>query len=119
MYMQAVNRAAELAINARSEVREAYTGYRSAYDIAKHYRDEVVPLQKRISDEQMLRYNGMLIDVFTLLADARAQVLSVNASISALRDYWMAESTLKMAQTGRSVTGAASGGAAATPSAGQ
>lgn len=106
IYMQAVNRAAEIAVNARSEVREAYSGYRSTYDIARHYRDEVVPLKKRISDEQMLRYNGMLVSVFTLLADARSQVLSVNASIEALRDYWMAESTLQMAQTGRSVSGA-------------
>jgi len=103
IYMQATNRAAEMAVNARSEVREAYVGYRSAYDIAKHYRDEVVPLKKRISDEQMLRYNGMLISVFTLLADARSQVMSVNASIEALRDFWMAESALQMAQTGRSV----------------
>ena len=106
MYMQAVNRTAEIAVNAQSEVREAYSGYRSAYDIAKHYRDEVVPLKKRISDEQLLRYNGMLISVFTLLADARSQVLSVNASIEALRDYWMAESALQMAQTGRSAEGA-------------
>lgn len=103
IYMQAVNRAAETAVNARSEVREAYVDYRSAYDIAKHYRDEVVPLKKRISDEQLLRYNGMLTSVFTLLADARSQVMSVNASIEALRDYWMAESALQMAQTGRSV----------------
>ncbi len=101
IYMQAVNRAAETAVNARSETREAYAGYRSAYDIAKHYRDEVVPLKKRISDEQLLRYNGMLISVFTLLADARSQVMSVNASIEALRDFWMAESSLQMAQTGR------------------
>jgi len=106
IYMQAVNRAAEIAVNARSEVREAYAGYRGAYDIAKHYRDEVVPLKKRISDEQMLRYNGMLISVFTLLADARSQVMSVNASIEALRDYWIADSALQMAQTGRSAEGA-------------
>ena len=106
MYMQAVNRTAEIAVNAQSEVREAYSSYRSAYDIAKHYRDEVVPLKKRISDEQLLRYNGMLISVFTLLADARSQVLSVNASIEALRDYWMAESALQMAQTGRSAESA-------------
>ncbi|MGS0742383.1 TolC family protein [Glaciimonas sp. GG7] len=102
LYMQAVNRCAELAVNARSEVRVAYADYRSAYDIARHYRDEIVPLKKRISDEQMLRYNGMLIGVFTLLADARAQVISVNGAIEALRDYWIADSALKMAQTGRS-----------------
>ena len=108
LYMQAVNRSAELAVNARSEVRVAYADYRSSYDIARHYRDEIVPLKKRISDEQMLRYNGMLISVFTLLADARAQVISVNGAIEALRDYWIADSALKMAQTGRSSIGSSS-----------
>jgi outer membrane protein TolC len=102
MYMQALNRTAEIAVNARSEVREAYTGYRSTYDIAKHYRDEVVPIQKRISEEQLLRYNGMLISVFELIADSRLQIASVNASIEAQRDFWMAESALQMAQTGHS-----------------
>ena len=36
IYMQAVNRAAEVAVNARSEVRESYAGYLTAYDLAKH-----------------------------------------------------------------------------------
>lgn len=111
VYMQSVNRASEMAINARSEVREAYGNYRTAFDLAKHYRDEIVPLKKRISDEQLLRYNGMLVGVFELLADARAQVISVNASIEALRDYWMAESALQMALTGRSAAGVAMGAA--------
>ena len=107
IYMQAVNRAAEVAINARSEVRESYAGYRTAFDLAKHYRDEIVPLRKRISDENVLRYNGMLISVFELLADAREQVVSVNAYIEALRDYWLADAELQMALIGRSPAGAA------------
>jgi hypothetical protein len=82
--MQAVNRAAETAINARSEVREAYGAYRSAWDIARHHRDEIVPLRQRILEENVLRYNGMLIGVSELLADARAQIASVNAAIDAL-----------------------------------
>ncbi|MGZ8263760.1 MAG: TolC family protein [Burkholderiales bacterium] len=101
-YMQAVNRAADLAVRARSEVREAYGAYRTAFDLARHYRDEIVPLRKRISDENMLRYNGMLIGVFELLADARQQIASVNSAIEALRDFWVAEVNLDLAATGRS-----------------
>jgi hypothetical protein len=101
-YMQAVNRAADTAVKARSEVREAYAAYRTAHDLARHYRDEIVPLRKRISEENLLRYNGMLIGVFELLADARQQITSVNAYIEALRDYWLAESTLDLALTGKS-----------------
>jgi outer membrane protein TolC len=102
VYMQGVNRAAEVAINARSEVREAYSDYRTAYDLARHYRDRIVPLRKQIADENQLRYNGMLISVFELLADAREQVASVNASIEALRDFWLAETDLHLVMTGSS-----------------
>jgi hypothetical protein len=42
-----------------------------------------VPLRKQIAEENLLRYNGMLIGVFELLADARAQIASVNAAIEA------------------------------------
>ena len=109
VYMQAVHRAAETAINARSEVREAYTGYRSAYDIAHHHFNEIVPLRKRIADENVLRYNGMLIGVFELLADARSQIASVNAAIESLRDFWLAQADLDMALIGKpSMNGGAS-----------
>ena len=105
-YMQAVNRAAEVAINARSDVRETYAAYLTAYELARHYRDEIVPLRKQISDENLLRYNGMLISVFELLADAREQVASVNSYIDALRDYWLADAELQMAFVGKSDVGA-------------
>lgn len=107
IYMQAVSRAAEMALNARSEVREAYHGYRTGYDIARHYRDEIVPISKRIAEENLLRYNGMLIGVFDLLADARSQIASVNSYIESLRDFWIAQSDLRMALVGKAFPPAA------------
>lgn len=101
IYGQAIERAAEAAINARSEAREAYWAYRSSFDIARHYRDEIVPLNKRVAEENLLRYNGMLISVFDLLADARSQITSVNSYIESLRDYWIAQSDLQMALIGK------------------
>jgi outer membrane protein TolC len=101
IYLQALDRAAQAAINARSEVREAYTGYRSAYDIARHHRDEIVPVRRRIAEENLLRYNGMLIGVFELLADARAQIASVNNYIDSLRDFWIAQADLDLALIGK------------------
>ena len=118
VYMQTLHRAAETAINARSEVREAYTGYRSAYDIARHHRDEIVPLRQRIAEENQLRYNGMLIGVFELLADARAQITSVNAAIQAKRDFWIAQADLDMALIGKPSLSAAAGPAMAAEAAG-
>ena len=100
VYMQAVNRASQTAIDARGEVRGAYVNYRTSYDIARHFRDEIVPLKKRISEENQLRYNGILISVFELLADARSQIASVNGYIEALRDFWLAQADLDMALIG-------------------
>jgi outer membrane protein TolC len=100
-YRQALERARETAVNARSEVREAYAMQQGQYAIARHLRDEVVPLKQRISEENQLRYNGMLIGVFELLADARSQIAAVNAAIEAQRDFWLADADLAMALVGK------------------
>lgn len=99
-HRQALHHAADVMLAARSQVREAHAAYRSAYELARHYRDEVVPLRRRIAEEQLLRYNGMLTSVFELLADAREQVASVGAAVEALRDHWIAETNLQSALTG-------------------
>ncbi|SDF63685.1 MULTISPECIES: TolC family protein [unclassified Duganella] len=100
-YMQSVNQLAQAAVVARSEARESYADYRSSYDLARHYRDNVVPLRKQISDQTLLRYNGMLMSVFELLADAREQATAVSGYIGALKDYWTAEANLEAALGGR------------------
>ena len=99
-YMQAVNRLIELAVNVRSEARDAYRVYRSTYDIAGHYQREVLPLRKIISDETLLRYNAMLIDVFSLLAEARQRIAATITAIEAKRDFWLATVDLKTAVAG-------------------
>lgn len=102
LYMRSVNRTTEIAVQARSEVREAYSAYRTAFDLAQHYRDEIVPLRKKISEEVLLRYNGMLMSAFELLADSRESVAAVAAYIDSLRAFWLAESDLQAAMTARS-----------------
>jgi len=105
IYMQAVHRLAATAVQAQSEVRVAYAVQQHAYALARQYRDEVVPLRKRIADEYLLRYNGMLASVFELLADAREQAAAVNAAIAATRDYWLADSDLQLALGGPVASG--------------
>lgn len=100
LYMQSVHRTADTAVNARSQVREAYSAYRTSHDLARHYRDEIVPLRKKISEETLLRYNGMLMSVFELLADTRASIGAVNAAIEAQRDFWIADTDLQAAISG-------------------
>ena len=101
IYMQSVNKLAQAATDARSEARESYLGYRSSFELAKHYRDQVIPLRKKISGETLLRYNGMLVSVFELLADSRDQAAAVNSYIDALKEFWIAQTDLEAALGGR------------------
>ena len=100
IYMGAVNRLSELAVNARSKARESYRAYRSSYDIAMRYRRDVLPLRKIIADEAMLRYGAMQIDVFALLTEARQRIAANIAAIEAQRDFWLASSELDAALAG-------------------
>jgi outer membrane protein TolC len=119
-YMRAVNRLVERAVNARSEAREAYQAYRGAYDIARHYDREVLPLRQIISEETLLNYNAMIRDLFALLADARARILANVQAIEARRDFWLASVDLHTAIAGGRGGGeAAEGPRAAMATAGE
>ena len=91
-----------------SQLREGYSAYRTAFDIARHYRDEIVPLRQAMADENMLRYNGMLIGVFELLADARDQVGSVTGAINAQQQFWLADAALAASVMGKPASPGAS-----------
>jgi outer membrane protein TolC len=118
-YMQAVNRLSAKAVNVRSEARDAYRGYRASYDIAKHYQREVLPLRKLISDETLLRYNAMQIDVFALLDDARQRIASTMAAIEAQRDFYLAQTNLGTAILGGGAGAPMAETAAAMPAGGE
>ena len=101
-YQQATAQVRDVALRARSEAREAGQGWQAAYTLARQYRDDIVPLRKLLSDETLLRYNGMLLSVWDLLADTRAQAQAVSSAIEAQRDFWLADTDLQTALTGTS-----------------
>lgn len=94
-WREARQRLAALEVQARSQVREAHSAYRSAWALARSHRDELLPLRRQVGEETLLRYNGMLASVFDLLADAQGQVDAVVASVEALREHWIADSRLQ------------------------
>ncbi|MGY2049111.1 TolC family protein [Methylobacterium sp. JK268] len=112
-YLGSAHRLAERAVNARSEVREAYQRYRGQYDITRHYQGSVLPLRKTIQDQALLQYSGMLVDVTTLIVDARARILSNIQAIEAQRDFWIAATDLRAATIGGGFTGGSFGGESA------
>jgi outer membrane protein TolC len=99
-YDQAVNRLSAKAVNVASEAREAYAQYRTAADVARRYQHDVLPLRKTITDETLLRYNAMQIDVFALLVESRERIAATISAIEAQRDFWLADANLKSAILG-------------------
>ena len=99
-YNQAFNLLTEKAINVRSEARDAYRAYRSAYEIANHYQREILPLRQIITEEMQLRFSSMQIDVFALLTEARQRLASLRTAITAKHAFWMAKSDLQTVVNG-------------------
>ena len=97
MYMQAANRLAEKAVNIRSEARGAYDKYKSTHELARHYRDKVLPLRNVIKQEVLLEYNGMISSTFELLADTRAATNAALTSVNAKQNFWLADVDLRSA----------------------
>lgn len=99
--LAAANRYESTVRGASSQLRESYSAYRTAYDVARHYRDEIVPLRKAMADENTLLYNGMFISAFELLADMRDQVGSVTAAINANQQFWLSDAALAASMIGK------------------
>jgi outer membrane protein TolC len=99
--LAAANQLEATVRSAGSSLRENYAAYRTAYDLSRHYKDEVIPLRKVISEENVLRYNGMLIGVFELLADSRDQIGAVISAIAAEQQFWLTDAALQATLIGR------------------
>jgi len=104
-YLQSAARVRDVGVLAASEAREAWQGWNTAYALARRYRDEVLPLRRKVNEEMVLRYNGMLASVWELLGETRASMLAVNAGIEAQRDFWIADTDLQLVLTGSSPGG--------------
>jgi len=105
-YMRALNKLAAKAVNARSEARIAYDTYRGTYDIARFWRDRVIPLRQSVSREVALRYtNGILageglrVDLFKYLTDSRMRITADASALDAQRDFQLAAVDLLAALT--------------------
>jgi outer membrane protein TolC len=105
LYARALDRFTQAAIDARSQIRLAYAGYQAAFELARQQRDEVLPLRKKVAQENLLRYNAVQISIFELLTDVREQAAVTQRYIERQRDFWIAKSRLDAALLGDFSTG--------------
>lgn len=91
---QARLQADRLARQVRADVQMAVNAYQLARQTAHHTQAEVVRLHTELSQETLLRYNGMLKSTWDLLASARTRIDSVDAALQAQRQLWLAHADL-------------------------
>lgn len=100
-YERAQRQLEGLAINARSEVREARDVMLAAREVKERYETLLLPQRVRILEETNLHYNMMLKGVYDLLQAKHAEVSAERGYLDAWRDYWIARTELERALGGR------------------
>lgn len=79
---------------AKVKAQQAYAAYVASIEVYGRYRSDVLKQREVISEETLLRYNGMLESVWGLLADVGARSQAVVEAINAQRDALIAETDL-------------------------
>ncbi len=98
---QARKRLDARAVDARSEVREAWGRLAFTRATVERYRATVIPLRERIVALSQRHYDAMLLGVYQLLLAKQAEVDAYRCYVEAVRDYWIARSDLERALGGR------------------
>ncbi len=99
-FEQAQAQAESTAVSAASAARAALASYRSSWEVANHMENQLLPLRQRITSEQLLKYNGMLISVFDLLSDLLSATNMEAEYVNAVRTFWIADTNLQSVLTG-------------------
>lgn len=90
-----------LAIDIRSEVREARDALLAARAAAAYYDNVLLPQRRAILRETLLHYNAMQKSNYELLLAKQGALEGERGRIEAWRDYWIARAELERAAGGR------------------
>jgi hypothetical protein len=95
---------------AATNAQLAFDIYRASYQATQVSKDELT-LQQFINDETVLRYNGMLLSVWDLLAQTNELLQTQISAISSQRDFLIADTDLQLVLLGGAPTSFVSPGA--------
>jgi outer membrane protein, heavy metal efflux system len=100
-YRKAQREFEALAVNIRSEVREARDLLILNRDLAQYYNKTLLPQRQRILNETLVQYNAMQEGTSDLLAAKEQEIQAEREYVEAWRDYWVARVELQRAMGGR------------------
>jgi outer membrane protein, heavy metal efflux system len=89
-----------LAVNARSQVREARDRLLADRELALFFARVLVPQRTKILELTLQHYNAMFKGAYDLLLAKQSEVRTQKAYIEAWRDYWIARAELERAVGG-------------------
>src|SRR5271157_2246918 len=89
-----------LAVDIRSQIRELRDELASKREIARFYKDELLPGQRGILNESLINYNAMAIGNFELFTTKAEEARTEREYIEAVRDYWISRAELERAVGG-------------------
>ena len=101
-YRRAARSLEALAVNIRSEIREAREALIAARHSAEYHEKVLLPQRQRLLRETLLQYNAMQLSTQEVLLAKEREQLEEQSAIESLRDYWIARARLETALGGSS-----------------
>ena len=89
------------AVEIRSIARQYRNHLEAAKDMVRHYRQVILPLRERITNETQLQYNAMQVGLLELLRAREQQIEAGKAYIHTLYEYWSAKTAVELLLKGR------------------
>lgn len=89
------------AVEIRSISRQYRNHLEAAKDMARHYRQVILPLRERITNETQLQYNAMQVGLLELLRAREQQIEADQSYIHTLYEYWSAKAAIALLLRGR------------------
>ncbi len=83
------------AVEIRSEVRELRDKVISSRDMARLYKDDLVPIRRQARDQMQLQYNAMIVGPLELFTARQQEIAAERAYVEAKRDYWVNRAELE------------------------
>ncbi len=97
---QAQRRLEALLVDVRSQVKELFDELESKREVARLYKEELLPNEARILNQSVLNYNAMAIGNFGLFAAKTEETDMEREYIEATREYWITRAELERAVGG-------------------
>lgn len=104
---QAEKRYAALAVNVRADVRRVGGRLVVLHDLARSYREGLLPARREVLQRALEQYNFMLLGTFELLEAKQDEVGAELQYVETLEEYWVTRSELARVLGGRLADGQA------------